>query len=104
MACQLLYDDSPMTAVQLFTFIRHRYPGLGAYFLRERDVLVIPEAEDADVEVLQLIRELAIRKSLNCSEVCAAWPEFLDPEFTAVSGASNFLVITEIKGKYSQPV
>lgn len=103
MACNLLYDDSPMTAVQLFNYIRHRYPDMAAYFQSGRDILVIPEVEGIE-ETVQSIREMAVRKGLNCSEVCAAWPEFLVPGMVDLSGASNFLVITEIKGKYSQPL
>ncbi|WP_424359734.1 hypothetical protein [Methanocella sp. MCL-LM] len=101
MACHLLYDDSPMTAVQLYNYIRHRYPDMGACFRSDRDILIIPELEGME-EPVQSIRELAVRKGLNCSEVCAAWPEFLGPEIAGIAGATNFLVITEIKGKYSQ--
>ena len=102
MACNLLYDDSPMTAVQLFNYILHRYPDLGAYFLRDRDLLVIPLTADND-EIAQAIRELSVRKGLNCSQVCAAWPELLDPGVLDLSAASEFLVISEIRGKYSTP-
>ncbi|CAJ37665.1 hypothetical protein [Methanocella arvoryzae] len=101
MACHLLYDDSPMTAVQIFNYIRHRYPDIGAYYRGDREIVVIPEAEGIE-EAVMSIRELAVRKGLNCSEVCAAWPEYLGQEILDASGASNFLVIAEIKGKYSQ--
>lgn len=103
MACNLLYDDSPMTAAQLFNYLCHRYPDMAAYFRRDRDVLVIPVAEGME-EAVQSIRELAVRKGLNCSEVCAAWPEFISPEIADYGETSDFLVITEIKGKYSQPL
>lgn len=102
MVCSLLYDDSPMTAVQLFNYVLHRYPDLGAYFNRDRDLVIIPLAEDTD-ETVQSIRELAVRKGLNCSEVCAAWPELLGPEIRDLAQASEFLVISEIRGKYSTP-
>ena len=103
MACHLLYDDSPMTAAQLFNYLRHRYPDMDAYFRSDRDILIIPEFEGME-EHVQSIRELAVRKGLNCSEVCAAWPAFLGPEIADTAGASNFLVITEIKGKYTTPL
>ena len=102
MACNLLHDDSLMTAVQLFTFIRHRYPDLSAYFQRDLDLVIIPDLEGSE-ETLQSIRELALRKGLNCSEVCAAWPELIDSEILARADTANFLVIAEIRGKYSQP-
>ena len=102
MACNLLYDDSIMTAVQLFTFIRHRYPDMNAYFQRDLDLVIIPAVEGSE-ETLQSIRELSMRKGLNCSEVCAAWPELIGSEITAMVDTANFLVIAEITGNYSQP-
>lgn len=102
MACSLCYGDTPLNAVQLFTYLRHRYPELPAYFRRDRDVVIIPEGEGTE-ETLDAIREIALHSGLCCSEVSAAWPEYLSPEIAAAESAANFLVITEIRGKYSQP-
>lgn len=102
MACNLIYDDSPMSVAQLFTYIRHRYGDMRAYYLRDRDVVAIP-LDGENVEIAVNLRELAVRKGLNCCEVCAAWPEMVGPELTSLDGASDFLVISRIDGKYLQP-
>jgi hypothetical protein len=102
MACNLIYDDSPMSVAQLFTYIRHRYGDMRAYYLRDRDVVAIPLAQEND-EATASLRELAVRKGLTCCEVCAAWPELVGPELASLDGASDFLVISRINGKYLQP-
>jgi hypothetical protein len=101
-ACNLIYDDSPMTVAQLFTYIRHRYGDMRAYYLKESDVVAIPLTDDTE-EAVAGLRELAARKRLNCCEVSAAWPELVGPELAALDGASAFLVISRISGKYLQP-
>jgi hypothetical protein len=102
-ACNLIYDDDSvsMTVAQLFTYIRHRYADLQACFFRDRDVLAIPLSDDTE-ETLASIRELAVRKGLTCCEVSAAWPELAGPELAGFDGASEFLVISMIRGKYLQ--
>lgn len=102
MACNLVYGDGPMTVVQLSTYLRHRYDDLQAYFLKERDVLVIPLIPGNE-DVIGQIRELAVRKGLSCSQVNAAWPEYLGQEIALLQDFSDFLVITEISVKYLQP-
>lgn len=94
MACNLIYDDSPMSAAQLFTYIRHRYGDLRAYYLADRDVVAIPLADDA-LEAVMGLRELAARKGLVCCEVSAAWPELVGPELASLDGALGFLVISQ---------
>jgi hypothetical protein len=42
-ACNLIYDDDrPMSVAQMFTYVRHRYAGLQAYYAKDRDILAIP--------------------------------------------------------------
>jgi hypothetical protein len=101
-ACNLIYDDSPMSVAQLFTYIRHRYGDMRAYYLRDRDVLAIPLSDDNE-EAMASIRELAVRKGLTCCEVSAAWPEMVGPELASIDGAAGFLVISCIRGKFMQP-
>lgn len=100
--CQSCLKDGPMSAVQLFTYLRHRYPGLPAYFIRERDIVIIPLSE-ATAEASDDIRELAVCKGLNCSDVSAVWPEQLGADIVGTVGVSDFLVIAQITGKYLQP-
>ncbi len=102
MACNLAYGDGPMSVAQMFTYVRHRYAGLQAYYLKGRDVIAIPLSGDSD-EAVTSIRELAVRKGLTCSTVCAAWPELAGPEIICLDSASDFLVISCIDGKYLQP-
>ncbi len=74
MACNLIYDDRPMSAAQLFTYIRHRYGDMKAYYLLDRDIVAIPLTAELE-EAVAGLRELAARKGLDCCEVSAAWPE-----------------------------
>jgi hypothetical protein len=102
MACNLIYDDSPMSVAQLFTYLRHRYVDLRAYYLKDCDLVAIP-LEDGMEEVNASLRELAARKGLSCCEVSAAWPELVGPELTSLDGAPGFLVISCDSGKYLRP-
>jgi hypothetical protein len=102
MACNLIYDDSPMSVAQLFTYIRHRYGDLRAYYLKDRDLVAIPLEGETEEVVLNL-RELAARKGLTCCEVSAAWPELVGPELASIDGAPEFLVISSFCGKFLQP-
>ncbi len=102
MACHLAYDDSPMSVAQLFTYVRHRYGDMRAYYLKERDLVAISLADDAE-EAVASLRELAARKGLSCCEVSAAWPELVGSELTTLDTATDFLVISCIRGKYLQP-
>lgn len=101
-ACNLIYDDSPMSVVQMFTYVRHRYPDMQAYYLSDRDVLAIPLTEETE-EAVASLRELAARKGLACCEVSAAWPELVGPELACQDHAPCFLVVSSISGKYLQP-
>jgi hypothetical protein len=101
MACNLAYGDGPMSVAQMFTYLRHRYAGLQAYYMKDRDIIAIPLSGDAE-EAVASIRELAIRKGLTCSTVCAAWPELAGPEIISLDSASDFLVISRVEGKYLQ--
>jgi hypothetical protein len=101
MACNLYYDDSPLTVAQLFTYIRHRYGDLRAYYLKDRDMVAVP-LEDETEEAVMNLRELAARKGLTCCEVSAAWPELVGPELSDIDGAPGFLVISGDGGKYLQ--
>jgi hypothetical protein len=100
-ACNLYYDDSPMTVAQLFTYIRHRYGDLRAYYLKDSDLVAIPLADETE-EVAASLRELAARKGLTCCEVSSAWPELVGPELSSLDGAAGFLVISGDGGKYLQ--
>lgn len=91
-----------MSAVQLFNFIRHRYTDMRAYFNKDTDMLVLSVYEGMDEEIGH-IKELAVRKGLYCSEVNASWPEYLDSDILSCELTSDFLVITDIRGKYMQP-
>jgi hypothetical protein len=93
MACNIYYDDSPMTVAQLFTYIRHRYEDLRAYYLKDSDLVAIPLTDEME-EVTDSLRELAARKGLTCCEVSAAWPELVGPELASLDGAPGFLVIS----------
>ncbi len=95
MACNLAYGDGPMSVAQMFTYVRHRYAGLQAYYVKDRDILAIP-LSDGNEEAAASIRELAIRKGLTCSTVCAAWPEHMGNEIISLEAASEFLVISNI--------
>ena len=95
MACHLASGDGPMSVVQLFNYLRHRYAGLPAYYLKDRDVVAIPLSVDAG-EIAAAIRELAVRKGLACSEVSAAWPELIGPELALAVEAQLFLVVYAI--------
>ncbi|MCD1293455.1 hypothetical protein CUJ83_00385 [Methanocella sp. CWC-04] len=101
MVCDACLPDGPMSAVQMFNYIRHRYGDMRTYFLRDRDIIVIPVYDGMDEDV-DTIRELAVRKGLNCSTVSAAWPEYLSSDILSSEDACDFLVISEIKGKYVQ--
>lgn len=101
MACNLAYGDGPMSVAQMFTYLRHRYAGLQAYYVKDRDVIAIPLSEAAG-EAAASIRELAARKGLSCSTVCAAWPELVGNEVVSLDAASDFLVISRVDGKYMQ--
>ncbi|OPY28426.1 MAG: hypothetical protein A4E28_01549 [Methanocella sp. PtaU1.Bin125] len=94
MACNLAYGDGPMTVAQLFACVRHRFAGLSAYYLKERDVIAIPLSDAAAGEAAVFLRELAARKGLSCCTVTAAWPELAGPEIISLDGASEFLVIS----------
>jgi hypothetical protein len=98
-ACNIYYDDSPMSVAQLFTYIRHRYEDMRAYCLKDSDLVAIPLEEETEEAVLNL-RELAARKGLSCCEVSAAWPEMVGPELASLDGAPGFLVISQNGGKY----
>jgi hypothetical protein len=63
MACNLAYGDGPMSVAQMFTYVRHRYAGMQAYYVKDRDILAIP-LSDGNEEAAASIRELAIRKGL----------------------------------------
>jgi hypothetical protein len=102
-ACNIYYDDSPMSVVQMFTYVRHRYADLQAYYIGGRDVLAIPMS-GGNEEAIESLRELAARKGLVCCEVSAAWPELAGPELTGLDDAPEFLVISRITGKYLQPL
>jgi len=101
MECNLAYGDGPMSVAQMFTYVRHRYAGLPAYYVKEREIIAIP-LSDAAEEAAASIRELAARKGLSCSTVCAAWPELVGNEIVSLYGASDFLVISRVDGKYLQ--
>jgi hypothetical protein len=102
MACNLAYGDGPMNVAQMFACIRHRYAGLQAYYMKDRDVIAIPLSDSVE-EAAASIRELAAWKGLSCSTVCAAWPELVGDEIVSLDGSSDFLVISRIDGKYLQP-
>ena len=95
MACNLIYDDSPMSVAQLFTYLRHRYGDLRAYYLADRGVVAIPLADETE-EAVASLRELAARKGLSCYEVSAAWPELVGPELASLDVAPGFLVISSV--------
>jgi hypothetical protein len=98
-ACNLVYDDSPMSVMQLFTYIRHRYGDMRAYYMKDGDLVAIPLEDETEEAVLSL-RELAARKGLSCYEVSAAWPEMVGPELASLDGAPGFLVISRETDKY----
>jgi hypothetical protein len=83
-----------MSVVQLFTYIRHRYGDMRAYYLKDRDLVAIPLADETG-EIIMSLRELAARKGLACCEVSAAWPELVGPELAVLDGAPVFLVISQ---------
>lgn len=93
--CNLHNDDGPMTVAQLFTYIRHRYGDMRAYYLKDRDLVAIPLADETE-EAVTSLRELAARKGLACYEVSAAWPELVGPELASFDDAPGFLVISSI--------
>ncbi len=100
MACGITYDDdSLMTVTQMFTYIRHRYEDLRAYYLEDREVIAVP-LSGTPGEAIAELRELAARKGLACSEVSAAWPELIGHELTDIEDARSFLVIAQADGKY----
>lgn len=102
-ACHLAGDDdSPMTVTQMFTYIRHRYGDLRAYYLEGREVIAVPLSGEPGEAIAEL-RELAARKGLACSEVCAAWPELVGPGLAGIEDARSFLVISPITDKYLRP-
>jgi hypothetical protein len=90
-----------MSVVQMFTYVRHRYADMQAYYLSGRDVLAIPLTDETEDAVASL-RELAARKGLYCCEVNAVWPELVGPELAGLDGTSDFLVISRTGGKYLQ--
>jgi hypothetical protein len=97
MACNLAYGDGPMSVAQMFAYVRHRYAGLHAYYLKDRDLIAIPLSYAVE-EAAASIRELAAYKGLTCSTVTAAWPELTGPEIISLDGASEFLVISLADG------
>jgi hypothetical protein len=96
-ACNIIYDDSPMSVIQLFNYVRHRYGDMRAYYLKGSDLVAIPLADETE-EAVASLRELAAREGLACHEVSAAWPELVGPELASLDGAAAFLVISEIRG------
>ena len=100
MAC-FLRDDGPMTAAQLFNYIRLRFDGLPASFLSDRNAVIVPLLPGTEAAAEE-IRELAVRKGLSCSQVSAIWPEGLGAEVVSREEATDFLVISEIRGKFLQ--
>jgi hypothetical protein len=101
MACDDCLKDGPMTSAQMFNYIRLNHVDLKAYFLKDRDLVVIPASDD-NAGKLDLIREIALRKGLNCAIVNAAWPEFFGTGLIFSEEHTDFFVISEIKGKYMQ--
>lgn len=99
MVCDIFCGDGPMTAAQLFSYIRHRYAGMSVYFNRDKDAVIVPMKPDNE-DAVSGIMETAARKGLYCTTVSAAWPEYLDDDIICEEVGVDFLVVYEVKGKY----
>lgn len=101
MVCDIYYHDGPMTAAQMFTYVRHMHGDIWAYFVKDKDLVIIP-IQPGIGDTLDDIREMAFKKGLCCSEVNAIWPEYIDGDILSAESASDYLVINEVRGKYMQ--